>query len=275
MSDYQKQGFLLEDFRLFHLVSPQGVTTELHYHEFCKILFLIRGSGEYLIDGKLYAIRPGDILLINAGSVHRAQLSGEEPYERIILYILPEYLQKLSTESCPFLELFSGPQILRPREDRFYHLACKLEQDLSQPGFGQALLCQADLMRLLIHLTRKMQSVPSGPQPVLPRDPRVAQILAFLDAHFTEDLSIEDIAQSFFLSKYHMMRLFKTETGISIHQYITQKRLLLARSYMSSGMRATESCYRSGFGSYSSFTRASAKLLGTTPTGRGEEGLEE
>ena len=275
MSDYQKQGFLLEDFRLFHLTSPQGVTTELHYHEFYKILFLLRGTGEYLIDGKLYAIRPGDILLIGAGCVHRAQLSREEAYERVILYILPEYLQELSTDTCKLSALFNGPQVLRPREERFVHLALKLEQDLSQPGFGQELLCQADLTRLLIFLTRKLQSGPSAPMPVLPRDPRVAQILAYLDAHFTEDLRIECLAKSFFLSKYHMMRLFKTETGISIHQYITQKRLLLARSYMASGMRATESCYRSGFGSYSSFTRASNKLLGTTPTARGEGEVEE
>ena len=46
MADCTKQGFLSENFRLFHLTSPSGVTTELHYHEFCKILFLLRGRGE-------------------------------------------------------------------------------------------------------------------------------------------------------------------------------------------------------------------------------------
>ena len=65
-----------------------------------------------------------------------------------------------------------------------------------------------------------------------------------------------------------MMRLFREETGVTIHQYILHKRLMLARSYLASGMNATQSCYRSGFGSYSAFTRACARLLGRSPTGR-------
>ena len=65
-----------------------------------------------------------------------------------------------------------------------------------------------------------------------------------------------------------MMRLFRQETGTTIHLYITQKRLMLAKDCIDSGMRATEACYRCGFRSYSSFTRACAKHFGTTPTGR-------
>ena len=67
-----------------------------------------------------------------------------------------------------------------------------------------------------------------------------------------------------------MMRLFRQETGTTIHLYVTQKRLMLARELMDGGMRATEACYRCGFRSYSSFTRACAKHLGTTPTGRSD-----
>ena len=275
MADCTKQGFLSENFRLFHLTSPSGVTTELHYHEFCKILFLLRGRGEYLIDGKLYRLLPGDIVLLKAGSVHRAMLSPEEPYERIILYVLPDYLQKLSGEASDLISLFSPSQVLRPREDRLSRLALRLEQDLQGEGFGKALLCRADFLKLCVYLGRALASSAVTAKPLSPREPRVQQILGYLDDHITEDITIDQLANRFFLSKYHMMRLFRAETGISIHQYITQKRLLLARSYLASGMRATESCYRSGFGSYSSFTRACKKLLGTTPTGRGGLQFEE
>jgi len=64
------------------------------------------------------------------------------------------------------------------------------------------------------------------------------------------------------------MRRFRQETGFTIHTYLLQRRLLAARQLIERGMRATEACYRSGFRSYSSFTRAYNKHFGTTPTGR-------
>ena len=90
----------------------------------------------------------------------------------------------------------------------------------------------------------------------------------YIDSHLTEDLDIDALAEAFFISKYHMMRLFRQETGFTIHTYLSQRRLLNARGLIEGGMRATEACYRSGFRSYSSFTRAYGKHFGTTPTGR-------
>jgi AraC-like DNA-binding protein len=111
-----------------------------------------------------------------------------------------------------------------------------------------------------------------GPSPVMPKNDRIREILRYIDAHLTEDLDIEDLAQTFFISKYHMMRQFRRETGTTVHMYITQKRLVKARELMDSGMRATEACYRCGWRSYSSFTRAYNRHLGTTPTGRMDAG---
>ena len=65
-----------------------------------------------------------------------------------------------------------------------------------------------------------------------------------------------------------MMRRFRQETGITIHNYLSERRLFLARDLLVQGMASTEVCYRVGFGSYSSFSRAYSKLFGTTPTGR-------
>ena len=79
---------------------------------------------------------------------------------------------------------------------------------------------------------------------------------------------MDALAEQFFISKYHMMRLFRRETGSSVYDYLIQRRLLHARNLMAQGMRATEACYRSGFRSYSSFTRAYGKHFCTTPTGR-------
>lgn len=274
MENYRSQGYLRESFRLFHLSSPGGARTEFHYHAFCKVLLLLRGSGGYVIDGQRYLLRPGDVVLIREGSVHRPELDPEVPYERIILYIAPEFLEKASTGDCALTDLFKGEGglILRPGDrgqERLLDLARQLEEDLTLQGYGRELLSATSLVRLLVELGRLHAQGPSHSAPADgARDARVQKILAYLDSHLGEDLDIDTLAQKFFLSRYHMMRLFRQETGTTIHLYITQKRLALARDLIRGGMKATEACYQSGFRSYSAFTRAAEKHLGTTPTGR-------
>ena len=276
MSNHSKRGYLLENFRLFHLKSRSGAQVEYHYHEFCKILLLLQGSGGYYVDGQRYLLQPGDIVLLDAHSIHRPELDLGMPYERIIIYISPEYLHRFSTENCDLSSIFSGEKghVLRLKDAQrksVFQLAAALEQDLSREDFGREVLSSAGLLRLLVEIGRNQRrSETFTPDPVMPHSDRIREILQYVDAHLTEDLDIGELAQTFFISKYHMMRLFRQETGTTIHLYVTQKRLMLARTLIDGGMRATEACYRCGFRSYSSFTRACAKHFGTTPTGRAD-----
>ena len=251
---------------------------EYHYHEFCKILLLVQGSGGYYVDGQRYLLQSGDIVLLDAHSIHRPELDGEETYERIILYISPAYLQRQSTENCELRKVFSGENghVLRlpdERKQKIFRLAASLERELQSEAFGREVLSSAQLLRLLVEIGRNRENPETaGPSPVMPRSQRIVQILRYIDQHIAEDLDAEAIAGAFFISKYHMMRQFRQETGTTVHLYITQKRLVKARELMDAGMRATEACYRCGWRSYSSFTRAYNKLLGTTPTGRMDAG---
>lgn len=274
MAEYEKRGYLLENFRLFHLKSQTGEQVDFHYHEFCKILLLLSGQGSYYVEGQRYALRPGDIVLIGSRSVHKPDLEPGIPYERIIIYISPEFLQQLSTVDSDLLSVFSGRKghVLRPKESqrrKLFGIASALEQNLSQPGFGREILSSSDLARLVVEIGRNLLDDGSIlPSPILPQNRRVLEIMEYLDRNLTEEIDIDRLAERFYISKYHMMRLFRQETGATIYSYLTQKRLLRARHLMDSGISATQACYSCGFHSYSSFTRAFGKYFGTTPTGR-------
>ena len=274
MSNYRQRGYLLENFRLFHLHTAPQNSVDYHYHEFCKILMLLSGGGEYYVDGQRYLLQAGDIVLLNSHSIHRPDMDAGMPCERIIIYVDPGFLQRSSTENCDLLSVFSGEKghVLRlsdSRRKKLFLLAAALEEDLKGSEFGQDVLSSTGLLRLLVELGRARQRSDSlTDSPMMPRSDRICQIIRYIDGHLTEDLDIDQLAQHFFISKFHMMRLFRQEMGTTIHLYITQKRLMLARVLIDGGMRATEACYRSGFRSYSSFTRACAKHFGATPTGR-------
>ena len=279
MSNYRQRGYLLERFRLFHLHTAPQTPVDYHYHEFCKILLLLSGGGEYYVDGQRYLLQAGDIVLLNSHSIHRPDMDAGMPCERIIIYVDPGFLQRSSTETCDLLSVFSGEKghVLRlsdSRRKKLFLLAAALEEDLKGSEFGQDVLSSTGLLRLLVELGRARQRSDSlTDSPMMPRSDRICQIIRYIDGHLTEDLDIDQLAQHFFISKFHMMRLFRQEMGTTIHLYITQKRLMLARVLIDGGMRATEACYRSGFRSYSSFTRAYGKHFGTTPTGRADTNL--
>ena len=279
MAGYEKRGYLLENFRLFHLRSQGGTAVDFHYHEFCKILLLVSGEGGYYVDGRRYLLQSGDILLIGSRSVHKPELAQEVPYERIIIYISPEFLQNMSAPDCDLLSLFTGDgsHVLRLPEQRrkaVFSLASRLERDLGHDAFGRAVLSQADLLQLMVELGRSMADSPAdSPRPDAPENRRVLEIMEYLDRNLAEQIDIDRLAERFYISKYYMMRLFHKETGTTIYAYLTRKRLLKARELISGGMRAAEACYACGFHSYSSFTRSYGKFFGTTPTGRADRTL--
>lgn len=274
MEDFVKRGYLLENFRLFHLRSEAVPDVDFHYHEFCKVLLLVSGKGSYVVEGKRYALRSGDAVLIGSRCVHRPEMELGTPYERIIIYISPEFLQRESTENCDLTECFSGRSghILRmkePARKKVFELASALEKELTKEEFGRDIASNAALLRLMVQLGREQRRDQTQMlSPEMPKNKRVLEIMTYLDAHLEEDVNVDDVAEQFFVSKYHMMRQFHKETGYTIYDYLSQRRLYRARDLISDGMRATDACYRCGFRSYSSFTRSYSKHFGSTPTGR-------
>lgn len=267
---FEKRGYLLEDFRLFHLAGQPSEKVELHYHEFHKVFLLISGSGGYTVAGNRYSLRSGDMVMVGSRCVHKPEFSQE--YERIILYISPEFLRGI--REFDLTEAFSGENghVLRlsePEQSRLLAMAMELEQELSTEEPGSILVCRGLILRLLVEITRGFRNGGASLRKGFsPKNQRIGQIMAYIEENLTEELSVEKLSEQFFISKYHMMRSFRQETGTTIHAYIQDRRLLQARSLISGGMQATDACFRAGFHSYASFTRAYSARFGTTPTGR-------
>jgi AraC-like DNA-binding protein len=97
-------------------------------------------------------------------------------------------------------------------------------------------------------------------------DEKIVQILSWINDNLLNEISVNSLAANFFVSKYHMMRRFRAETGYSIHSYIINKRLLTARDMLIGGAGATEACFGCGYKDYSSFARAYKKQFGVTPS---------
>ena len=87
------QGYLKEDFRFFHLKDSGKGPYEYHHHDFLKILVLLSGTVSYSIEGRSYKLEPWDMVLVDRGQIHRPEPDPAVPYERLILYLSPAFLE--------------------------------------------------------------------------------------------------------------------------------------------------------------------------------------
>ena len=96
-------------------------------------------------------------------------------------------------------------------------------------------------------------------------DAKIQQALSYINENFRKELTVDALAERVFLSRYHFMRLFKAQTGSTVHAYIRQKRLMNAARLIREGVSAGKAASESGFADYSAFHRAFRESFGTSP----------
>ena len=90
-------------------------------------------------------------------------------------------------------------------------------------------------------------------------------VVQFIETHIDEDLSLDTLAEKFHISKFHLSHLFTGTNGLSIHKYITKKRLSMCLDAILSGDEISNICTSYGFTDYSVFYRAFVKEYGKSP----------
>ena len=267
-----RQHMLREDFEVFHFTGNNGVQIALHFHDFYECSLLLSGKLSYQIESVSFAEQPGDLLLIGPNQLHRPLfIHGAEAYERIVFWLSRPFVEKLSSAGSDLSACFFGGRdgairlggAVRTQITRLlFELLAATQGEL----FGRDVLCRSIAASLLVYLNRITQ----GESSLLPRaevriSPLVQQVSDYLDAHLSETITLDEIAQTVFLSKYYLERRFKEETGASIYQMLLQKRMIRARNLMREGQPMTTIALSCGFSDYSGFYKAFRNEYGVSP----------
>lgn len=258
--DADKRGYLLEDFRLFHLKESRAQRFSYHYHEFDKVVVFRSGQVTYTVEGKAYFLTPGDLLVIPHHHIHQPDIGGAT-YERYILWLNPEFLGANGLEPCFLRVQQSGFHLIRLGEERTRHLLHQLDQmeqaRKDSQAFGAQLLAKTYCLQFLIGLNRGSQgNLAALNREVYRSDPKIEEILAYINDHLPLPMTVQSLAERFYLSPSWLMHRFKDVTGCTLHQYILQKRLILAASLIREGVPVLKASGQSGFSDYSTFLRA-------------------
>ena len=266
---FAREGYLEENYHYFHLRDTAGQERDYHYHEFDKIVLLLAGRVDYAVESVSYALRPWDILLVKHHAIHKALIDKSVPYERIIIYLDGKYFDRL-LPGAGLTDCFdeadrSGEYRLVPDAEQRRELEqtfLAYEQAAKDARFGAQTLRDTYILQLLVQIGR-MNAAPRREEQRF--DPKIRQTLSYINENLSRELSVDALAEQVYLSRYHFMRLFKAETGSTVHAYVRQKRLLYAARLIREGSPANQAAEAAGFADYSAFHRAFRACFGISP----------
>lgn len=258
-----RQNMCGDTYEVFHYLDIKTRHMEAHYHDFYEIFLFLKGDVDYWIEGSLYHLKPGDILLVNPSELHRPiPLNETEDYERIVVWIDRKFLNSIDKgifEKCFDSNLATWRKVIRPssaEKSAIQNTAISLVQEFYNDDFASKSCSFGLLLQFLSNVNRLALSGEAFQNEKYRTPTFIADILSYISEHYSEDLSLDRLSNHFFVSKYYLSHEFKKAVGTSVHRYITLKRLSFAHELLSNGTAPSEAGILCGFGDYTTFFRA-------------------
>ena len=189
------------------------------------------------------------------------------------MYISPNFIKAYQTPDYDLSACFYNADeqrshVLRmdtPYRSSLFQITDRLEHSFDDTAFANELYRQVLFLEFMIQLNRSALKDHVKYLDTNLVNTKIQDIIHYINQNLTSDLSVDLLAQKFYISKYHMMRLFKAETGCTVYSYIKEKRLLLAKDLLRAGRTVMQVCFDCGFKDYSTFSRAYKKMYGESP----------
>ncbi|MDF2484057.1 MAG: rhaS, partial [Herbinix sp.] len=267
-----RQYMLSSDYEVFHYSNTNLSGISLHHHDFYECYLFLSGDVTYLIEGKSYQLKPGDIVLINSKELHQAYVNSQDTnYERYVLWINPTFLRLLSNETMDLTRCFESPErknVLRVDfewQQNMRLLINKLILMERFQGIGRELLYRAYITELMVYVNNLTFNENDRLDVDVKKSNLIDRVLDYINSHLEEDITIDALSDYTYLSKFHLSREFKKHTGTTLHRYILQKKLIAAKELILKDIPITHVYEQCGFGDYSNFFRAFKNEYGMTP----------
>ncbi len=251
-------------------------TVPAHTHNYYEIYIYLAGSIKMQIEGNLYAVKKGDVVVIPPYTIHQL-ISHEKPdvpfYERIIMYVSEACLK-----SFQFNEYGLLSSLHLATENKRYHFAIndhheyetiykcmrQIYYNRDSTLYGAQLINRANILKMMTLICRNIHEE-LKPQGVLHTNPLVENILSYINSNYSDDISMDSLAEHFYVNKSTLAKEFKNQTSQTIHSYLIMKRVNVAKQEMANGIPPSQAYLLTGFREYSTFYRTFVKFEGISP----------
>ena len=243
---------------------------ETHDHSAVEILLTLEGMVTYTIEDKIYQVRKGEILIVPPDTLH--SLTMGEGSSRYLFLFESDAIMTMRDIKC-MATYFHKPFHLRDGSDahvRIRELLLRAREAYEKREMMWNTMCYSCILRVYATLGQRYLSgiKPRTGDNMRNMDSEVINaVMTYINNHYREELSLEDVAKFAGFSRYYFSRSFKRQTGYSFKDYLCQKRLQVAMDLLIRTNRSMRDvAIESGFGSVATFNRVFREKKGCTPT---------
>jgi YesN/AraC family two-component response regulator len=251
--------------------SPNDIAT--HIHDGYELFYFISGDLTYYIEGQAYKLCPNDMILTNSRELHRIEFNSKSCFERKYIHFKPEFISSYQTDEYNLLTYlekrklgyFNRIPAKSVLEDGIFDLWDKIEKTTQEDSPENLIMMKTYFIQMLITIN-KIPSENNNSFVISHKyDQKIVAILEFINKNLNEKITLELLENEFYVNKYYLCHIFKTNTGFTVIEYITYKRIMRAMELLTSGSTALDAAHAVGFGDYSTFYKAFKKITGFSP----------
>ena len=262
--------------RFHHSVSTQenGKQDTLipETHPMCEIILLLSGSVKYKIEGRSYDLSPLDAIIIHPNKLHSREINPPVPYERMVLHFSPDLLPSfadlnlLSNYAGAFLPSVLPKKIIEKSNlielMKQCETLCQTRNKYTDLRFVSLIL---QIVETLNEIILKLDE--TNALPPIKVDKISHSCIQYINLHLTDKdkLTPQNLAKELHISASHLQHTFKKELGISLHAYIFNQRMQLARKLLLQGQSPQSVSNLLNYEYYSTFYHNFIKRFGAPP----------
>ena len=248
-------------------------------HDWYELFFVKAGEVSWFIENEMYPISPYSLTIFNSQEIHKLHIRSNKRFERMKLLFNPALARQFRVDGFDPLTCFDE----RPKgKGNTVALSMQQGQELldlfkkiaavdDQPETPLAKLIA--LMDILVFANRLYRNSPEAQEaPAIPD--KVADVMSYVSEHLGGDLSLDAISSALGINRFYLCRIFKKETGSTLHNYILYKRISEAKKFLHDGLKTSQVCAMCGFGSMARFTASFRNIAGQTPAAYAKAALE-
>ncbi len=235
---------------------------EINWHKGIELILVNKGNGCIYCGSNEYEVNPGDIIIINSGVMHRIDCKdGMEFYYLIILdkFFYENGIEFMQYQFCEFVH---DSEL----EDKFRNAIRYIDYKKNKDPMIIPLIRKSILEIMIDICTRHVTDKTDITLQQHASDAYIKKAISYIHDHFTEDISLDEIASFVNISKYHLTREFKKITGDTIFSYINILRCTAASAHLAHGMSISEAARECGFDTAAYFSRIFKKVMGIPPS---------
>ena len=232
-----------------------------HFHEHYVIGFIERGRRNLKVRGQCLLTAPGDLLLFNPGENHACEAYRDQPLDYRCINITPDVMAAAARE----ITGSENPVAFSQAVVFHSELIGELKELHSMILRGERGVQKEERFYFLLEQLLREYAQTDAREPASEPRAEVRAVCEYLSKHAVEQVSLDTLGEIAGLSKYHLLRAFTKETGITPYRYLETIRIDRAKSLLREGVSPAEAALSAGFSDQSHFSNAFKRFIGLTP----------